>query len=127
VRNESKYLYVYPDSLHWINRTTSLLSKKENKWVGFILPAISFIGFSMLIVSESIYINTMLYSTIVDGETVIQTVSQMSSTGANIGRYVYIFFLWNIPTILLLAIYFACRSKRNKQRALEKMSIQDLE
>jgi len=35
--------------------------------------------------------------------------------------------MMNIPTAVLLAIYAAYRSKRSKQRNLEKMSIQDLE
>jgi len=104
-----------------------LLSKKENRWIGFILPAISFIGFSFIIVIEIIQTNTVLYSTMVDGETVLQTIAQMNSKPINIVRYIYIFFLYNIPTVILLAIYFVCRSKRNKQRALDKMIAQDLE
>jgi len=102
------------------------LSNKENKWIGFILPAISFLGMSYFIVLGIIYDNTVLFSTMVDGETVLQTVTQMNSPLANIGRYVYIFILHNIPTAILLAIFFARRSTLNKQRALEKMSVQDL-
>lgn len=39
----------------------------------------------------------------------------------------YIFVLYNIPTVLLLGIYSACRGKRKKNREIEKMNIQDLQ
>ena len=35
--------------------------------------------------------------------------------------------LYNIPTALYLAIYFAVRSKRRKQKQLERMNLQDLD
>ncbi len=35
--------------------------------------------------------------------------------------------LYNIPTALYLAIYFAVRSKRRKQKQLEQMNLQDLD
>jgi hypothetical protein len=38
-----------------------------------------------------------------------------------------VFLLYNIPTIVLLAIYFGCREKRRKTKALEKMRAQDLQ
>ena len=34
--------------------------------------------------------------------------------------------LANIPTLILLAIYFACRGKQRRNKRLDKMSIQDL-
>ena len=36
------------------------------------------------------------------------------------------FLLSNIPTIVLLGIYFGCREKMKLRAELEKMSIQDL-
>ena len=33
----------------------------------------------------------------------------------------------NIPTVLLLLVYFVCREKYRKKNQLEKMKIQDLE
>ncbi|WP_243171854.1 hypothetical protein [Faecalispora jeddahensis] len=36
------------------------------------------------------------------------------------------FLLNNIPTIVLLGIYFGCREKMKLRAELEKMSIQDL-
>jgi hypothetical protein len=66
-------------------------------------------------------------TTTVNGEIIEQTTEQIASMSSIIGSAVYIFILYNIPTAILLAIYAACRGKRNRQRALEKMSVQDLE
>lgn len=56
----------------------------------------------------------------------ISDVQIETNWGAFIARLAVIFTLQNIPTIILLAIYFACRSKRKQQHALNLMSIQDL-
>lgn len=34
--------------------------------------------------------------------------------------------LSNIPTLILLAIYFVCRERQKRNRQLDKMNIQDL-
>ena len=84
------------------------LSKKKNKLMGLILPVFFFL----------ISLNTVL-------------VFFASNTGSG-ERYKLIimaigfFLLYNIPTIVLLSINVFFKSKRNKQRALEKMSVQDL-
>ena len=82
------------------------LSKKENKWLGLILPLISF-GYSLLMVfSLAVY---------------------EGMTGWHIFTLIMSVFLTaNVPTIILLAIYFACRGSIKRKKALEKMSIQDL-
>ncbi len=104
------------------------LSKKENKWAGLILPFVSF-GVSIMallgVLLFSAHMGTM--TTTVNGEIVAQTTEQIASMSSIIGSAVYIFILHNIPTAILLAIYAACRGKRHRQRALEKMSVQDLE
>lgn len=38
-----------------------------------------------------------------------------------------VFLISNIPTIIFLAIYFACREKIKLRTELDKMNIQDLE
>jgi hypothetical protein len=40
---------------------------------------------------------------------------------------VSVFLLYNIPTIILLVTYFACREKQRRKTALDKMRMQDLE
>ncbi|NLT14556.1 MAG: hypothetical protein GXY05_09465 [Clostridiales bacterium] len=83
------------------------LSKKENKWLGLILPFITF-ACSLL---------TVLSITITDG-----------MTGRDVFRLIAsAFFISNIPTVILLAIYFAFRGKIKQKKALERMNIQDLE
>ena len=64
----------------------------------------------------------------IDGEwvTVYQETHRQAIPGA-VGSAIYMFLLMNIPTAVLLVIYASFRGKQSKQRALEKMSIQDLE
>ena len=35
--------------------------------------------------------------------------------------------LYNIPTLILLAIYFACREKFRRKKEMDRMNAQDLE
>ena len=44
----------------------------------------------------------------------------------SIARIIFFVILFNMPTIVLLAIYMACRGKQRRTRALEIMSVQDL-
>ena len=37
-----------------------------------------------------------------------------------------VWFIGNIPTIILLAIYYGCRGKQRRNKQLDKMNIQDL-
>ena len=104
------------------------LSKKENKWLGLILPIISF-GISMFVVLGLVFFTptTSTQTLMMNGEIVEQTVTQVGDAGAAVATAVFAFLLWNIPTGVFLTIYSGCRSKFNKQRSLEKMSVQDLE
>jgi len=81
------------------------LSKKESKWFGLILPMITF-SFSLLYVLN-----------IMDTGNLLQNIILIVST----------LLTSNIFTIILLAIYFACREKMKRKAQLEKMNIQDLE
>ena len=38
-----------------------------------------------------------------------------------------LFLMYNIPTLVLLGIYFACREKYSRKKQLDKMNIQDLD
>lgn len=82
------------------------LSKRKNKWLGLILPGICF-GYSLLIV-----FGYMAYAGMSAGSTLVMV------AGA--------FVMANIPTIVLIAIYVACREKFKKNKEMEKMNIQDL-
>ena len=80
------------------------LSKRESKWPGLVLPAISFL-WSLL------YLFNMM-----DTGSMVQ----------NILTALLTVLLSNIPTLVLLAIYWAVREKRRKRSELDKMNIDDL-
>ena len=80
------------------------LSKKESKWPGLVLPGISFLW-------------SLLYLfNLMDTGSVVQ----------NILMAILTILLTNIPTLVLLAIYWAVREKRRKRSEIEKMNIDDL-
>ncbi len=81
------------------------LSKLANKWLGLILPGITFIT------SSSVVIARVLYGG--DLESVLLT-------------SLIVFLMYNIPTLILIAIYIVQRKKIKKNAGLEKMNIQDL-
>lgn len=83
------------------------LSKKESRWFGLILPFISF-GYSLL---------TLFSIALTEDAAWWNIFGIIAST----------LFLSNIPTVILMAIYFGCREKIKREKALEKMNIQDLE
>jgi hypothetical protein len=103
------------------------LSKKESLWIGLILPIIS-LGISVFAALGVLFMSahTGTSSASVDG-VVIETETLFNSTASIFGSTVLVFFLFNISTIVFVAIYLAYRGKRNRQRALEKMSVQDIE
>lgn len=83
------------------------LSSKENKKLGLILPGINFI-FSIL-AALIIILNSMKPdSTMIIGALIV-------------------FCAYNVPTVILMAIYYACRSKYKKKHEIDKMNIQDLD
>lgn len=82
------------------------LSKKNSKWFGLILPAITFLYSLLMVLGLAVY----------DGMNGREIFILIAST----------FLLSNIPTIVLLGIYFGCREKMKLRAELDKMSIQDL-
>lgn len=80
------------------------LSKRESKWPGLVLPVISFL-WSLL----------HLFNLMDTGSVV-----------RNILMAILTILLTNIPTLVLLAIYWAVREKRRKRSEIEKMNIDDL-
>ena len=83
------------------------LSKRETKWPGLVLPIMAFL-FGLLFP-----LNMVAPS----NEVTVGFVFQM----------LLVWLLWNIPTIVLLAIYFGCRSKQRRNSQIDKMNIQDLD
>ncbi len=83
------------------------LSKKKSKWFGLILPTITLL-YSLLMV-----LNIAVFDEMTGGEIFMLFAST--------------FLISNIPTIVLLGIYFGCREKMKIRSQLDKMNIQDLE
>ena len=79
------------------------LSKREGKWPGLLLPIVSFL---------------------------ISFIYPLNMAIPSVGGFIFALVLgWliaNIPTIVLLTIYFACRVKQRRNKQLDKMNIQDL-
>jgi hypothetical protein len=82
------------------------LSQQESKWPGLALPAISFFFSIIAILSMFFYVN----------ESIIQVIIGL----------LMVFLVSNIPTMILVAIYFSCRRKFKKNKEIHKMNIQDL-
>ena len=106
------------------------LSRSENKFLGLILPIITFF-FSLMIVL-SISVGVFAFSEIttsVDG--VVQSTEILESTGgiqkgiSALGIF-FIFLISNIPTAILGGIYAAERNRMKTNRFVEKMKIEDL-
>jgi uncharacterized membrane protein len=82
------------------------LAKRENKWFGLILPFISFCYASLMVFGVVLY----------DGMTMWETFC----------LFALLFLMTNIPTVILLAVYFGCRGKFRRKRELDRMNAQDL-
>ena len=79
---------------------------RMNKYIGLILPAITFIYSLIALLSFAIF----------DGATTGEIVVSMLTT----------FLGTNLPTLILLGIYFLCRENMRHKRQLDKMNKQDL-
>lgn len=77
------------------------LSNRESRYPGLVLPVMSFL-FAIITA-----LGTVLY----DGDSFVLLIP---------------FLLCNIPTVIHLVIYFACREKFNKKKQMDKMNVLDL-
>ena len=79
------------------------LARREAKWPGLVLPGL-----------------TLLYS--------LAMACNVAAVGEGFpwAALLMALVLGNIPTVVLLAIYAACREKRRKHSELDKMEIDDL-
>lgn len=73
------------------------LCRKENKWLGLILPAISFLG-SLVFLLQVTEVRAMILS----------------------------FLVSNIGTVVYLLIYVVIRRKKKKNSDMDQMKIKDL-
>ena len=80
------------------------LSRRESKWPGLVLPAISLLYAVFMVLNMAYF------------------VSMARPFLAALG----VFLGCNIPTLVLLAIYAACRSGGRRKSEMEKMNLSDL-
>ena len=112
------------------------LSKKQNKWLGLILPLMCLI-FSLIPVGSIATFSSAkgelsLQQISPEGEVieeviVEQDIEPVGNLGTTIFQILVVLAIYNIPTGIFLAIYFACREQFKKNSMLGKMNIQDLE
>lgn len=80
------------------------LSRRESRWPGLVLPLLTFL-YALLMVLN-----------IMDTGSVSQNVLTICVT----------LLAGNIPTLILLAVYWAAREKRRMKSQIDKMKIDDL-
>ena len=109
------------------------ICRRKNRWLGLILPAVT------LLLSLLLCLSFGAYSTVISGGAeIIQedgTVIQEQETEYQITNFtpqdaltlLAVFLIFNIPTAILLAIYFHSRNRQALQEELHKMTVQDLE
>ena len=108
------------------------LSKRENKWLGLILPIIALCISIVAVLSIASYtaLTTTHEVTSEAGQEITTetlNVTQIMPTSQMIFMVVSVFLMYNIPTVVLLVIYFACCEKQRQRKLLAKMQALDLE
>ncbi len=110
------------------------LSKKNNKWLGLIIPLVCFIFSIAIVLSQTMYFTSSEITTVTEtvngvviSEELIVIESDKPSMLSMLVSVIPTFLMFNIPTLIFLAIYFACREKQKMKKQLDKMNVQDLE
>lgn len=110
------------------------LSKKNSKCLGLIIPLICFMFSILTVLSLSMYSNNSGITTVtetINGVVIREEITALESEKPSMlsmfATVIPVFLISNIPTLIFLAIYFACREKLKLRSQLEKMNIQDLE
>lgn len=104
-----------------------VLSKKQSKWLGLILPALSFIYSLIAVISQFFYSQPRSSTTNSSGEVLYDTATQSTPFSELVGMGLSVFLSANIPTVLFLLIYFASRRQFSRKQQLARMTLQDLE
>lgn len=107
------------------------LSRRESRWPGLILPGLNLLLTLLMVFSLVLfsYHSTTTEFTDENGTAVLVSDQQEEAANSNAvaAGAVTILLLYNIPTVLLLVIYFICRGKPNRTRSLTRMQVQDLD
>lgn len=127
-------LFILIGVVYIIGKIQVLLSKKENKIYGLILPFLVFV--------LSLILSFGTVPTTISTDTEIQTVSEEGTMIKNdsltkqskipmeqnfsIGSIIYVLIIVNIATISLLVIYIMCKRKMALKEELKKMRLKEL-
>ena len=110
------------------------LSRRQSRWPGLIMPILSF-ALSLLLVfgfvafSAGSATSELQVSDAETGEIVYQEQRVEEVSDWTLGDTVQVGLLLliaNIPTLVLLGVYYAGREELRRDKLLEKMNIQDL-
>ncbi len=86
------------------------LSTKNNKWLGLIIPLVCFMLSIVIVLSLAMYTAS----------------SEITTIFSMLVSVIPTFLMFNILTLIFLAIYFVCREKLKTKKQLDKMNVQDL-
>lgn len=78
------------------------LSKRESRYPGMVLPVLSLLFALVAVLGIVMYEDEDIFVLVIP------------------------FLLFNIPTVIHLTIYFACREKFSKKKQMDKLNVQDL-
>ena len=110
------------------------LCRRDRQWLGLILPALTLV-LSLTVCLGALAFSTMTTvgsSTVLEDGTVVEgpTENQIhlqDLTPQTAVAAAALFLVFNIPTAVLLGIWFYHRSRRALREELRKMTVQDLE
>lgn len=80
------------------------LSRRESRWPGLVLPLLTFLYALLLVLN----------------------LRDTGSVSQNVLTVIVTLLVGNIPTLVLLAVYWAAREKQRVRRQMDKMKIDDL-
>ena len=89
------------------------LSRRESPWPGLVLPVLWF-AYTLFVIVAAVTGYYYVYETPLSVDIDLLVSFPLSMLQAN------------IPAFVLLAVYFFCRSRRRRQKQLDKMQVQDL-
>lgn len=128
------FLILFVGIIYTVVKVQIYLSKRENRWMGLIIPIIQFM-LSIIVVFGLMsfsYNNSMEKISTMDEngnivhEEEIFNENKKGDTRNSVFMSIPIFLIYNIPTIILFIIYYDCRSKIKRNKEIETMNLRDL-
>lgn len=111
------------------------LSRRKAWWPGLVMPVLSFLMALLIVVGNFVFLSqssTVSGTRVVDEQTgaVVYQAQQVQQahdwTVGDTAQLGVLLLVGNIPTIVLLGVYYVGREKLRRENLLKKMNIQDL-